>query len=129
MKGYDIVVSGNSLHPLQPILSDIEAYCSTLDQATSIGQALMAESNDTEKHKIEAKLSALGEHFERLRENSKKRMTRLEEALKMAGKYEDQSDQFDKWLGSAESQKENLGHFTIASQPLKTQLGILQVRP
>lgn len=88
----------------------------------------MAESNDQEKSKIEARLSSMTEHFGRLRENSQKRMSRLEEALKMATRYEGLSDQFDKWLRSADGKKSGMGSFTIASQPLKTQLEKIKVR-
>lgn len=112
----------------QPILSDIETYSSTLDQATSIGHSLMAESDDDEKLKIESKLSSMAEHFGKLRENSQKRMSRLEKALEMATRYENLSNQFDKWLRGAEGQKASLDPFTIASQPLKAQLQRLQVR-
>ena len=87
----------------------------------------MADSDEDERGKIESKLSSLSEHFERLRENSRKRMSRLEGALKMATSYEERSDQFDKWLSSAEERKAALGPFSIASQPLKTQLDILKV--
>lgn len=87
----------------------------------------MAESNEDEKEKIESKLSSLREHFDRLKENSTKRMSRLEDSLRMATKYEDQSGKFDKWLSSAEDRKAALGPYTIASQPLKTQLDMLQV--
>ncbi len=113
---------------MQPILSDIVAYSGTLEQATSIGQSLMAESEDQEKSKIEARLSSMAKHFSRLRENSQKRMSRVEEALKMATKYEEQSGGFDKWLRGAEGRKSGMGPFTIASQPLKTQLEKLKVR-
>ena len=113
---------------VQPILSDIEAYSGTLEQATTIGRSLMAESQDEEKGKIEAKLSSMAEHFGRLRENSQKRMSRLEGALKMATQYENQSDQFDKWMHGAEKKKSGMSAFTIASQPLKAQLERIKVR-
>lgn len=88
----------------------------------------MAESNEEEKLKIESKLSSMVEHFSKLRENSQKRMSRLEAALKMATRYEDQSDEFDKWLQGVEAQKASMQPFAIASQPLKAQLEKLQVR-
>lgn len=77
--------------------------------------------------KIGAKISSMAEHFSKLRENSQKRMSRLEAALKMATRYEDQSDRFDKWLRDAEAQKVSMEAFAIASQPLKAQLKRLQV--
>ena len=67
------------------------------------------------------------QHFEKLRENSQKRMSRLEDALKKATRYEDQSDQFDKWLRDAEGQKVALGSYPIISQPLRAQLEKMQV--
>jgi hypothetical protein len=108
-------------------LNDIETYSSTLDQATNIGQALIAESNEEEKLKIESKLSSMAEHFNKLKENSRKRMSRLEAALKMATGYENQSDEFDKWLRGAEARKASMQPFAIASQPLKAQMEKLQV--
>ena len=69
----------------------------------------------------------MAEHFMKLRENSQKRMSRLEAALKMATRYEDQSGGFDKWLRGAEAQKASMAAFAIASQPLKAQLEKLQV--
>ena len=112
---------------MQPILSDIEAYSGTLEQATTVGHSLMAESQEEERSKIEAKLSSMADHFARLRENSQKRMSRLEGALKMATQYENQSDQFDKWMRGAEKRKSGVSAFTIASQPLKTQLERIKV--
>ena len=87
----------------------------------------MAESNEEERLKMSSKLVSLEQHFARLRESSQKRMSRLEEALKLASSYEDRSDQFDKWLCEAEGRKVGMGPLTISSQPLKTQLDIMQV--
>lgn len=87
----------------------------------------MAESDQDEKLKIESKLASMTEHFSSLRENSQKRISRLEGALRMATDYEDQSDRFDKWLHGAEGRRGTLSPFAIASQPLKTQLEKLQV--
>ena len=88
----------------------------------------MAESNEEEKEKIQSKLASLESHFGKLRENSQKIISRLEEALKMALGYEGGCDQFEKWLQEVEQRKASMSPFTIASQPLKTQMQHLQVR-
>ena len=87
----------------------------------------MAESGADEKQKIQSQLSSLATHFDQLKETSSKRMSRLEEALKMATDYEDQCNQFDKWLRDIEGRKGEIETFPMASQPLKAQLERLQV--
>ena len=88
----------------------------------------MVEGDEAERAGIQSLLMSLEQHFERLQEAAGKRMSRLQEAAKMAGRYEDRSNQFDQWLGSAEGRLASLGHFAIASQPLQTQLSLLKVR-
>ncbi len=72
-------------------------------------------------------LSSLADHFGKLQETSQIRMSRLEEALKMAQGYEGYSEGFDKWLLDAEEKKAALDPLPIASQPLKAKIETLQV--
>lgn len=117
-----------SIPLFQHILSDIESYSSTLEQATTLGQSLMAESNAEEKEKIEARLASLASCFKQLQDASQRRMAHLEVTLKAASGYEEKCDKFEAWLSSAEGEMESVSPFAIASQPLKTQLVQVEVK-
>ena len=45
----------------------------------------------------------------------------LEDALKKAGEYEGRCDEFDQWLGEAETRLRSRDPLSIASQPLSRQ--------
>ena len=107
---------------MQPILSDISAYSSTVDKAKAMGQTLISESDAEEKQKIEARLETLESEFAKLQETALGRMSRLEDALKRATLYEDNCTTFDKWLQDAEAKLTKMEPFSVASQPLKRQL-------
>ena len=111
------------LNPLmQPMLSDISAYSSTVDQAKAMGQTLISESDTEEKQKIEARLEALESEFAKLQTAAQGRMSRLEDALKRATVYEGSCGDFDKWLLDVEAKLSKMEPFSVASQPLKRQL-------
>ena len=109
-------------------MNDIEAYGSTVEQARTIGGALIEESDPEEKQKIQTRLEALVQHFSQLKSTTQTRMADLEDALQKATAYENQSNEFDKWLKSVEGKLSSWEPFSIASQPLKTQLEAIEVR-
>ena len=106
----------------QPILSDISAYSSTIDQAKAMGRALIAESDSEEKQKIESKLQTLESEFSKLQEAAQSRMTRLKDALGRATSYETSCGTFETWLHEAEEKLSKMDPLSVASQPLKRQL-------
>ena len=106
----------------QPILSDISAYSSTVDQAKAMGQALISESDAEEKQKIEARLQTLESEFSNLQQAAQTRMSRLKRALRRATAYEDGCGTFEKWLCEAEEKLSKMDPLSVASQPLRRQL-------
>lgn len=107
---------------IQPILSDISAYSSTVEQAKAMGQTLISKSDAEEKQKVEARLEALESEFVKLQAAAQARMSRLEDALKRATSYEDDCSGFDKWLKESEEKLSKMEPLSVASQPLKRQL-------
>ena len=99
-----------------------------MDQVKTMGGALIGESNPEEQQKIQARIDALTSQFAALDTAAQTRMTRLEDALQKATVYEDQSNQFDKWLHGVEAKLSSWEPFSIASQPLKRQLEAIKVR-
>ena len=98
-----------------------------MDQVKMMGSALIGESNPEEQQKIQARIEALTSQFAALDTAAQTRMTRLEDALQKATVYEDQSNQFDKWLHGVEGKLSSWKPFSIASQPLKRQLEAIKV--
>lgn len=98
-----------------------------MDQVKMMGSALIGESNPEEQQKIQARIEALTSQFAALDTAAQTRMTRLEDALQKATVYEDQSNQFDKWLHGVEAKLSSWEPFSIASQPLKRQLEAIKV--
>ena len=93
-----------------------------------MGGALIGESNPEEQQKIQARIDTLTSQFAALDTAAQTRMTRLEDTLQKATVYEDQSNQFDKWLHSVEAKLSSWEPFSIASQPLKRQLEAIKVQ-
>ena len=93
-----------------------------------MGNALIGESDPEERQKIQARIEALTSQFAALDASAQTRMNSLEGALQKATVYEDQSNQFDKWLHGVEAKLSSWEPFSIASQPLKRQLEAIQVR-
>ena len=92
-----------------------------------MGNALIGESDPEERQKIQARIKALTSQFAALDASAQTRMNSLEGALQKATVYEDQSNQFDKWLHGVEVKLSSWEPFSIASQPLKRQLEAIQV--
>lgn len=105
----------------QPTLSDISAYAGTVEKAKTVGAALIEESDPEERQKIQSRLESLTSQFTQLEEAAQTRMASLEDALQKATVYEDQSNQFDRWLREMEGKLSSWEPFSIASQPLKRQ--------
>ena len=115
------------LHGLQLIVSDIDAYSGNLEQATLLGETLMAESNSEERKKVEDRLASMTSQFQQLQETSQRRIGRLKQALEDASKYEKQCEKFNAWLSVAEGQLKTMPPFSMLTQPLKTQLEKVEV--
>ena len=98
-----------------------------MDQAKSIGGALIGESDPEEKQKIQTRLEALLQHFSQLQSTAQTRMADLEDGLQKAATYESQSDEFEKWLKGMEGKLSSWEPFSIASQSLKRQLEAIEV--
>ena len=98
-----------------------------MDQAKTMGNALIGESDLEEKQKIQDRIETLTSQFAALNTSAQTRMTSLEGALQKATVYEDRSNQFDKWLHGVEAKLSAWEPFTIASQPLKMQLEAIKV--
>ena len=98
-----------------------------MEQVKTMGGALIGESNPEEQQKIQARIDTLTSQFAALDTAAQTRMTRLEDALQKATVYEDQSNQFDKWLHGVEAKLSSWEPFSIASQPLKRQLEAIKV--
>jgi len=87
----------------------------------------MAESNSEESKKVEDRIAALTSQFAQLQEVSQRRMARLKQALADSTKYERQCEKFEEWLKEAEKQMKDMPPFSMLSQPLKTQLELVEV--
>ena len=98
-----------------------------MEQVKTIGSALIEESDQDERQKIQNKLESLTSQFSQLQSAAQTRMSDLEDALKRATEYEDQSNTFDKWLQDAEGRLSSWEPHSIASQPLKRQLEAIKV--
>ena len=114
------------VHP-QPILNDISTYSNLLEQAKKVGGALIGDANQAEKQKIEARIRALEEQFESLQQAAQTRMTGLEDAMGKATTYENQSDEFDRWMRKMEKKMGGRDPFPIASQPLEREMQLIKV--
>ena len=88
----------------------------------------MEESDPEEKAKIQAHLEKLTSQFTQLQQSAQTRMSGLKDALQKATVYEEQSNEFDKWLIDMEERLAAWEAFPIASQPMKRQLEAVKVK-
>ena len=88
----------------------------------------MAESNSEESKKVEDRINALTSQFKQLQDVSQRRMARLKQAVVDSTKFEGQCEKLEEWLKEAESQMKDMPPFSMLSQPLSTQLELVEVR-
>ena len=98
-----------------------------MEQAKTIGGAVIGESDPDEQKKIQAKLEILTKQFLEMENAAQTRLSSLEDALQKATVYENNSDQFEKWVKDMEGKLSSWEPFSIASQPLKRQVEAVQV--